>query len=288
MDVVIVIPCYNEGDRLPAEDFLAFLRQDPRIQLVFVDDGSTDDTLIVLRRLGHAARGRVSILEMPRNCGKAEAVRRGCLAAFEIGARYVGYWDADLATPLDAIADFLDVFDERPQVQLVCGARVQLLGRSIQRNSLRHYFGRIFATAASFTLRLPVYDTQCGAKLFAANRNMRLVFSEPFLTRWLLDVEILARLLALERGQRSFSISDAVYELPLQQWHDVKGSKVKPLDLPKALLALRAIHRRYLGRGAKWPIAEPVLALHSETVRIDSSRLLFVDGQDDVRRSLAG
>jgi glycosyltransferase involved in cell wall biosynthesis len=288
VDVVIVIPCYNEGDRLPAERFLTFLRQHPRVQFLFVDDGSSDDTLAVLRQLEDLAGERVLIHESRCNQGKAEAVRLGCQIAFEIGARFIGYWDADLATPLDAICDFLDVLDEQSHIQLVCGARVQMLGRSIRRNRLRHYFGRAFATAASMMLRLPVYDTQCGAKLFRANRNMRLVFSEPFLTRWLIDVEILFRLLALERSQRDFSVAEAVYELPLRQWHDVKGSKVRPLDLPKALLALRAIRRRYLGRDA-WPAAaNPAAIVISQTLPLQPNRLLLVDGQDDRRRSLAG
>jgi len=287
-DVVIVIPCFNEGDRLPANQFVAFLRRHSHISFLFVDDGSSDNTRVVLRRLADAADDRVLIHEMPRNRGKAEAVRQGCLIAFERGARFVGYWDADLATPLEAIADFLAVFDEHPQVQLVCGARVQMLGRSIRRNGLRHYLGRVFATAASLMLRLPVYDTQCGAKLFRASRNLRLVFSQPFLTRWLIDVEILARLLALERQQEDFAVAEAVHELPLRQWHDVNGSKVKPLDLPKALLALRGIHRRYLGHGVVWPAMADARAVHSETVPIRPNRLLLVDGQDEARRPLAG
>src|SRR5439155_4840561 len=111
---------------------------------------------------------------------------------FANGADYVGYWDADLATPLQAIPEFLEVFAERPGLELVCGARVRLLGRDIRRTRRRHYLGRAFATVASWLLQLSVYDTQCGAKLFRASPRITAVFNQPFHTRWLFDVEILA------------------------------------------------------------------------------------------------
>jgi glycosyltransferase involved in cell wall biosynthesis len=267
---VVVIPCFNEGSRLATGKFLAFLRRHRAVRLLFVNDGSSDDTGDVLHRLRELAGpgGGVAIHELPGNRGKAEAVRQGCLAAFATGADRIGYWDADLATPLETIPDFLAVLDRQPRTEMVCGARVQLLGRSIQRGCLRHYLGRIFATAASWTLGLAVYDTQCGAKLFRATPRMHAVFTRPFLTRWLIDVEILARLIAADRAEDSArTVAETVYELPLPQWHEVAGSKVKPLDFFKALLELRAIYRHYLSGDASWqptsvatPPALPILS----------------------------
>jgi hypothetical protein len=93
---------------------------------------------------------------------------------------------------------------------------------------------------------------------------MGAVFAEPFLTRWLIDVEILARLIAAGRSGLLPGAAEVVYELPLRQWHDVAGSKVKPLDFPKALLELRTIARHYLRRAERAPvmarIAPPRLA----------------------------
>ena len=136
------------------------------VTLLMVDDGSTDDTPLVIERLRQRHPRRVLTLRLGTNVGKAEAVRRGMQLAIRRRATLAGYWDADLATPLDAIPRLRSVLEERPELLLVMGSRVALLGREIRRRWRRHLLGRAFATAASCVLGLPVYDTQCGAKLF--------------------------------------------------------------------------------------------------------------------------
>lgn len=121
-----------------------------------------------------------SIHHLRRNVGKAEAVRRGVLLAFDANPDYIGYGDADLATPLEAIPAFCELLDARHDLEIVFGARVWLLGRSLERSALRHYLGRIFATAASMVLGLGAYDTQCGAKLFRASPRSDRCFKSPF------------------------------------------------------------------------------------------------------------
>src|SRR5204863_9726375 len=111
-----------------------------------------------------------------------------------------------------------------PQMQMVFGARVRLLGRQISRNPSRHYFGRVGATLISQTLGLAVYDTQCGAKLFRAGDDLREVFSKPFLSRWIFDVAIIARFIEMQGRD---AVARAAYEYPVSAWRDVKGSKVK-------------------------------------------------------------
>ena len=161
----VVVPCYNEEDRLREEEFVRYLsRQDSTVRLLFVDDGSSDGTLQVLTRIVKAAPpGRAALLSLTPNGGKAEAVRRGMLQALEepTPAAVVGFWDCDLATPLDAIQELADVLQGQPWTQMVFGARVALLGRQIERKIVRHYLGRVFATLTSLVLSMPIYDTQC-------------------------------------------------------------------------------------------------------------------------------
>jgi len=235
----IVVPCFNEAARLRGDAFRAFCARIPDVDFLFVNDGSSDATLERLRELERALPGRAGVLDLPRNAGKAEAVRQGMRAALASGAWAAGYWDADLATPLDEVPRFQAVLRERPDVDLVTGARVQLLGRSIRRSAHRHYLGRVFATAVSQVLRLAVYDTQCGAKLLRNRAELAALFDEPFCVNWTFDVELIARLLRA---------GGHIYELPLDRWEDVAGSKVRPRDFAVGLIELGRIWRRYGGR----------------------------------------
>lgn len=243
---VIVVPCFDEAGRLPVGQFVDFVGAVPDVDLLFVDDGSRDATPAVLRAMAQRAPARMAVLEQQQNRGKAEAVRAGVNLALAGGADFVGYLDADLATPLSEVPRMLALLQQRPGIEMVFGARVHLLGRHIERRKVRHYLGRVFATAASRTLGLPVYDTQCGAKLFRRTPQLCELFAEPFLSRWVFDVEILARLIRQRRGTSLPGAGSVVYELPLDRWTDVAGSKVRATDFVRALWAMWRIRRRYL------------------------------------------
>jgi dolichyl-phosphate beta-glucosyltransferase len=239
---IVVVPCYNEEKRLDRDAFRRFQLEGHRVEFCFVDDGSRDGTLGVLESLAAGDPERFGVLALDRNSGKAEAVRRGIVAAAERGADCFGFWDADLATPLSELPLFLGALASRPDIDVVYGARVRLLGREISRRPVRHYVGRIGATLISNSLGLAVYDTQCGAKLFRNTAAMRDVFAKPFLSRWIFDVEIIARY--LNANGRDATVK-SIYELPLEAWHDVAGSKVGALDFFHALYDLWKIHRAY-------------------------------------------
>jgi glycosyltransferase involved in cell wall biosynthesis len=242
---IVVVPCYNEARRLVLAAFDAFLARWHDVTLLFVDDGSTDDTPLVIERLRQRHPRRVLTLRLGANVGKAEAVRRGMLLAIRRKPTFVGYWDADLATPLEAIPRLRSVLDERPDVSLVMGSRVQLLGRRIQRRWRRHLLGRVFATAASCVLRLPVYDTQCGAKLLRVTAETAEVFRRPFMTRWIFDVEILARWMQSRSDESVRNAADSIYEYPLEQWREVGGSRLEMADFIAAAIDLAGIYWRY-------------------------------------------
>lgn len=247
---IIVVPCYNEAQRLSVDSFREFAAANPGIRFLFVNDGSTDDTSIVLESLASSEPHRFEHLDQGQNQGKAETVRVGMLHALDQRPRYAGYWDADLATPLREILRFIDVLEAHPQRDVCFGSRVRLLGRAIERNPMRHYLGRMFATVASLVLDLPVYDTQCGAKLFRASRAASELFADPFSVNWTFDVELIARVQAQRVQAGLTSAADSIYELPLDHWHDVAGSKVHATDFFKALFEMWRIHSKY-GRGGR-------------------------------------
>lgn len=230
----IIIPCYNESQRLQPARFQEAVTTHPDTHFFFVNDGSRDGTLGALRDMCQPYPGTMHIVNLPRNQGKAEAVRQGVLSAMHMEYNYVGYWDADLATPLDAIPEFIQALDQHPPCLMVMGSRVKLLGRDIQRQPVRHYLGRIFATCASAVLKLPVYDTQCGAKLFRNNDTMKQAFTEPFRVGWIFDVELIGRITLLEEQKGNNDFESLLVEFPLEQWIDIPGSKIKPTDFAKS------------------------------------------------------
>ena len=240
----IVFPCYNEASRLRKEPFLDFLADNPEARFVFVDDGSSDGTKALLEELCAASPdGRASLLSLPRNAGKAEAVRQGMLFALKSckNAQHLGYMDSDLATPLPEIKRLCAVLSQ-PGCVLVMGSRVVLLGRRIERSCVRHCLGRCFATCASIVLDLPVYDTQCGAKLFRRVPGLEDIFERPFASRWIFDVEMLARI-KLRGGLGSRPFPEGIEEMPLNEWKEVGRSKVRPLDYIRSLAEMLTIWR---------------------------------------------
>jgi glycosyltransferase involved in cell wall biosynthesis len=241
--LALVVPCHNEELRLEPGAFLSFLASHPSAHLVLVDDGSDDGTRAALESIRAAAPGSVTVLGHAPRRGKAETVRAGMLEALRLGAPLVGFFDADLSTPLSAVDDFLALLQARPTVELVLGSRVMLMGRDIRRKALRHYLGRVFATAASLTLDLPVYDTQCGAKILRVSGETAGLFAAPFHSPWIFDVELIARYLCLPVAAGAPARRDRIYELTLAAWHDRPGSKLRWYDFARAMGELGYIWR---------------------------------------------
>jgi glycosyltransferase involved in cell wall biosynthesis len=240
--LLLVVPCYNESKRLDTEAVISYLDNMPQLKVLFVDDGSTDETVLLLQSLKNKRPEQIEILALRKNQGKAEAVRQGILAGLAKHPKFIGYWDADFSTPLSEIAEFLRIFATNERIELVMGSRVKLLGKQIERQALRHYLGRIFATFASLVLKLAVYDTQCGAKIFRVNHDTAAYFERPFHSRWVFDVELIARMI----GKRQEPpVPQRIYELSLNEWRDVAGSKVRPKDFFVAFYELLYIRLNF-------------------------------------------
>ncbi len=271
----LVVPCYNEEARLDRDAMLALCDARPDLQIAFVDDGSTDGTLQKLRLIAERRPSQVDVLTLPSNAGKAEAVRRGLLAALVGSREVVGYFDADLSTPVPEILCLLSVMEDRG-VAVAMGSRVARLGSDIRRSATRHYLGRTFASLASLILRVPVYDTQCGAKLFRRSPSLAAALETPFLSTWAFDVELLGRLLIGTPAAAPIPAEDFL-EVPLGCWHDVPGSKLRPaamIGTLKDLVMIRADlqRRRTITAASAQPITDSKRPSHNPGGRCPKTR----------------
>ena len=240
--IVILIPCYNEEDRLDTDAFESFTRLSKRsnVQFLFVNDGSKDNTIELLNTLKQRLPANVQVLNLKKNVGKAEAIRKGMLHLDHEKYSFIGYFDADLATPLEELERLITHTSKSPAPYLVMGSRVKLLGSTeIKRKIRRHYIGRIFATVVSNMLKLPVYDTQCGAKLIQSE-IVAYLFEKPFQSKWLFDVELLFRL-----KQHYPDFESRIVEVPLKKWEDKDGSKIGFSYFLKAPFDLLKIYFKY-------------------------------------------
>jgi glycosyltransferase involved in cell wall biosynthesis len=231
----LIIPCYNEAKRLDIAAFEKFLSTEKDFAICFVDDGSTDDTVNLLKSLQSRNPGKIFLIKLDQNKGKAEAVRAGVL---QMNAKeqfdYFGYFDADLSTSLVTAKDFEQILATYKEVQILFGSRMPQQGALIRKNYLRHLAGRCFSVVINHYFNIDLYDTQCGAKLFR-KKIVPLVFEKEFISRWLFDVEIILRL------KKKYSGVKTVKEIPLKQWINKKGSKIKLSDLFKLPAEMRKI-----------------------------------------------
>lgn len=238
----IIIPCYNEEKRLPADEFRVYTATHEDVDLFFVNDGSSDRTMEILKNLSSFNPGQMKVLDIQCNSGKSEAVRAGIIHALSLRQYGIlGFWDADLATPLQEIELLIAYLAGKDEFAYAFGSRIKTLGVVIERKVLRHYFGRVFATFASGIVRLPVYDTQCGAKIFK-KEVAEIVFNEPFSSRWLFDIEIFARMIEI------FGHGEAqkmMVEVPLRKWTDKGKSKISFTYLLKMPFEMWTIYRRH-------------------------------------------
>lgn len=225
-ELTIVIPAYNEAKRLPRTlEALRAMSSEHRIDVIVVDDGSTDGTADAIHDAMVAADGVVIRLE--HNVGKGAAVRLGVAHAT---GRNILVMDADLATDLSCLDRLLD---ELERVDVAIGSRAVAGSRVIESQRIRRIMGRSFNRLARLLLDLEVADSQCGFKMFRADAA-HLLFDLSRVDGFAFDAEILhiASILGL-----------SVREVPVT-WTAIPESKVRPVrDSLRTLKELLSIRR---------------------------------------------
>ena len=245
--VGVVIPCYNEEERLLSTEFLNFVEKNTGYHLCFVNDGSKDNTLQVLKELQKGREDYITVYDCDKNGGKAEAVRLGMLhMAKKEDLDYIGFLDADLSTDL---ADFDDLVKtiESSDFKIVSGSRISRMGANITKESARKIISLTINFIIRKILKMDFKDTQCGAKIFRKD-SIDIAFSEKFVTQWIFDVEIFKRM------TQHFGLNKAkayLCEQPLKRWIHADGSKLSMKDSVKIVFQLAQIARVYRTKKSK-------------------------------------
>jgi len=239
-DTCIVIPCYNEEKNFLSQNYIDFLKNHSEVLLCFINDGSSDNTLQILNGFKIKFPHNVEIISYIKNRGKAEAVRTGiihCNDRFDF--QYIAYLDADLAVSLEECISFTQYFNK--DIIFCFGSRINKIGSIIDRKKSRYLIGRFIATVISQILSLKVYDTQCGCKIFTKDLSL-IAFSNPFISKWLFDIEIFFRIIAMYGKEESLK---KMMEIPLLRWTEHGNSKVKISYFFKLWFDLYKIRRKY-------------------------------------------
>lgn len=228
MKLSIIIPLYNEEKRISKT--ISFLEnylknQKFEIQVIFVDDGSTDKTITKLKSL--ESTFKYELVSYQPNRGKGAALRRG---AQEAAGDYVLFLDADMSTPISEFDKFKEFLD--PKTVLI-GTR-KGKGAKVLRHQpfIREKMGEFYTLLARLLFVRELTDFTCGFKCFPKEVSNK-VFGRSLLNRWSFDSEIL--FLTKKFGYR-------IKEIPVS-WTDDPGTKVKlGRDAISSFLELLAIN----------------------------------------------
>jgi glycosyltransferase involved in cell wall biosynthesis len=226
-EISVVIPTYNEAKRglrknlAQVVDFLA--SEGYNYELIVADDGSTDETVSIVRDFAKGQE-RVQLLELPHR-GKGATVRDGML---EARGKFILFSDADLATPIEELKRLLSWVKDHG-FDIAIASREGLGARRINEPWYRHLMGRVFNFLVKLVALRGIEDTQCGFKLFRAAvakdilSRLRIYgqqskeISKPYLGAF--DVEVL--FIARKLGYKIKEVSVT--------WHYAETQKLDPL-----------------------------------------------------------
>jgi len=235
MRFACLIPCYNESQRLDVDLYRQIVSNNPLLDFYLLNDGSSDNTLDFLYKVSEGNKN-VIVKDFNPNRGKSGVIQSGMLELSESNYDYVGFLDADFATPFEEFKRLTEIV-EKEDYDVIFGSRVKLKGWGIIRNPIRHWFSRIVLTVIDTLFKLEIYDTQCGCKIFK-RELISICFTERFVTKWLFDIEVFIRYLRN-------TDSPKIKEIPLYRWEEIKGSKLKISDFLKVPLNILQLYSRY-------------------------------------------
>ena len=234
--IAIIIPCYNEANRLNYQNIEQLLLQSD-MDIFFANDGSKDNTVEVIYSIISKHEARCQLIDFKENSGKANTIYK---AINQINQQdkydFIGYFDADFSTPANEIIRLVAEL-HKAKCEFLIGSRILLLNSGIKRKYHRHIIGRIIITLINLKFKLGIYDTQCGSKLFSKTIIPK-AFDKPFYTSWLFDVEIFIRL------QKQNLLKYGI-ETPIYNWKDVDGSKLGFKTGFKILKELYLLNKKY-------------------------------------------
>lgn len=236
----VVVPCYNEEERLPSllKTAVPFLNANygKSWEILIVDDGSKDRTRQVAMdwaaKLNAGKHIRYCTLE--RNRGKGGAVTHGMKYS---SGEYILFADADDASDFTGLARLLHAVSNEPRAVAI-GSRAHLVDSKevIKRSKLRNFLMRCFHLLVYWFGVQTIKDTQCGFKLYT-REAARQIFPYMHTEGWIFDVETLV--IAIKKGIK-------IYEIPIS-WHEVTGSKIDlARDSIKMAIDLVVIRFAYL------------------------------------------
>ena len=222
----VVVPAYNEEKRFldGFKHYLSYLKkQKYPWELIFVDDGSRDQTLSLIKKSAKDYP-QVKVVHYGTNRGKGYAIIQGVKAA---KGNYILFTDIDHSVPIDTIDSFYRYFDYGADV-VIGSRRVKGAKILVHQKPLREFLGRGFTLLVRLGVDFKIRDATCGFKAFKKESAKR-IFTKLTVFDWAFDAEII--FICKKLGYK-------IAQAPIS-WSDVRGTKVNlKRDIAKSLLGL--------------------------------------------------